>query len=792
MKRYRGILFDLYHFESQIHLWIITPDGKRLMFRDTSYPEIYIHGPDPIVKKFIRRLIELEVLASPPIREFKKLFYENRSVPVIRLKILKPSFLQTIKRKLYAFYGRMDIFHSDIELPTAYMNEKNIHPMGQVEIEVDPWEQDPNPATDHSTPGPRVRSIRCLDSIEAIHYPIPDFRILRMGFLLGHRVGFASENTLRLSFNNRIMDLPGNDRGQIIQNLNRIIQNFDPDILLTSFGDETILPGLFQAAQKLRLPLHLDRDNRPAVNRRIVTKGTSYNTYGSWIYMAPSYPLFGRWHIDVTNSFVYKESELGGVMELSRISRIPVQKLARSSTGAALTSIETRVAMGMNYLVPWQKSAVESPKTAYELLLADKGGLVFTPDVRDGFVHERVVQIDFSQMYPSIMDLHNLSPETVNCDCCQENQAAPVVPETGMRVCVQRRGVVSDALKHILERRAYYKKKIKSGNPAEREMYEPRQNSLKWMLVTSFGYLGYRNAKFGRIESHESVTAIGREKILLAKEIAEENGFLVLHAITDCLFIKEDPDEQPPREAGSPRRSDDRSLSLLLERVRFLCQKIEKRTGIPIDTDGVFDWIVFLPARSDPALPVMNRYFGRFSDGTLKTRGIASRRKDTPLAIARSQERILQTMQSARSIQELHSLHGQIDQIFGDELKKLKTLTNWRELTLRKTVSKNLEDYQVKTATVDTLEDLADMGHTLSPGEKVRYVKLQQRRNSKKAISEERANLKYKTRSPDVDFPYYEKMLRGAFREVWEYFAPIYYFNELEDGQGRFSFRHGF
>ncbi|EMO53823.1 hypothetical protein LEP1GSC172_4439 [Leptospira noguchii] len=30
--------------------------------------------------------------------------------------------------------------------------------------------------------------------------------------------------------------------------------------------------------------------------------------------------------------------------------------------------------------------------------------------------------------------------------------------------------------------------------------YEARQSALKWMLVTSFGYLGYRNAKFGRLE----------------------------------------------------------------------------------------------------------------------------------------------------------------------------------------------------------------------------------------------------------------------------------------------------
>ena len=62
-----------------------------------------------------------------------------------------------------------------------------------------------------------------------------------------------------------------------------------------------------------------------------------------------------------------------------------------------------------------------------------------------------------------------------------------------------------------------------------REIYDRKQTALKWMLVTSFGYLGYRNARFGRIEAHEAVTAFGRESLLQAKEICEEQGFELRH-----------------------------------------------------------------------------------------------------------------------------------------------------------------------------------------------------------------------------------------------------------------------
>ena len=58
------------------------------------------------------------------------------------------------------------------------------------------------------------------------------------------------------------------------------------------------------------------------------------------------------------------------------------------------------------------------------------------------------------------------------------------------------------------------------------------------MLVTCFGYLGYKNARFGRIEAHEAVTAYGRDKLLCAKEIFEAAGFTVLHGLTDCLWVQ--------------------------------------------------------------------------------------------------------------------------------------------------------------------------------------------------------------------------------------------------------------
>ena len=55
--------------------------------------------------------------------------------------------------------------------------------------------------------------------------------------------------------------------------------------------------------------MSLDRD-RVVTERKIETEGRTYFSYGNIIYKPPSYPLFGRWHIDRENSFAHHETGL--------------------------------------------------------------------------------------------------------------------------------------------------------------------------------------------------------------------------------------------------------------------------------------------------------------------------------------------------------------------------------------------------------------------------------------------------------------------------------------------------
>ena len=61
--------------------------------------------------------------------------------------------------------------------------------------------------------------------------------------------------------------------------------------------------------------------------------------------------------------------------------------------------------------------------------------------------------------------------------------------------------IVPLSLEILLKKRAHYKDKRNSTtDPELKRIYDARQTALKWVLVTSFGYLGFNNAKFGRID----------------------------------------------------------------------------------------------------------------------------------------------------------------------------------------------------------------------------------------------------------------------------------------------------
>ena len=239
---------------------------------------------------------------------------------------------------------------------------------------------------------------------------------------------------------------------EVLHALNRHLQRCDPDIIMTEYGDAILLPML-DAPVGCRRTSRCSLNSDPAAGY-FTTNDSSYFAYGKIVHKDGAFELAGRWHLDTENSFMMGEASLDGVVEIARLTQLPVQHQSRSTIGSALSSMQLSWAFRNGYLIPAKKREPEEFKSAATLLLADRGGLIFQPDM--GY-HEQVAELDFVSMYPTIMVEHNVSPETVNCRCCRNT----AVPELGYTICEKREGIVPATLRTVVRKRALYKKEKK-------------------------------------------------------------------------------------------------------------------------------------------------------------------------------------------------------------------------------------------------------------------------------------------------------------------------------------------
>jgi DNA polymerase-2 len=721
-----GWLLDIYPLRDRMILWIRTLKGGSLRLEDPFVFSIHASGKRKALQRLGQRALARGFVTGYSW-ETKREFWSGQEIEVLALRVSDYDRLPRLRSLLFSWEDSISFFNCDIPLSQYYLYSRGIFPLGRCGVEFE---------------GEQLQRIHPLESPWEPEYALPDLAILELSCdgspLLPGRRG----SSLLLRCDGRSWVLDSVPPTEMLQQINRILRHQDPDLVLTDHGDSFLLPSLLRLSRRWRIPLSFDREPVP-IRRALVTEGRSYFTYGKIIYNGPDYPFFGRLHVDRHNSFFYQATGWEGIAEISRLSKIPVQRLARRSAGTAISSMQLDRAFQEGILIPWHKGEPERFKTAWDLLVTDKGGLIFQPALG---LHEGVAEIDFSSMYPTIMVQHNISGETLLCSCCPE----PQVPESGYNICQRREGLVPKVLAPLLARRRAFKERMKQVEGAEKELYCRRQTALKWLLVVCFGYLGYRNSRFGRIEAHEAVTAYGREKLLLAKEISEARGFRVLHALTDALWIV---------KPGMCR-------SELLE----LCAEIQKATGVPIELEGIYNWIAFLPSKVKGDLPVATRYFGALEEGEIKVRGLACRRSDTPPLIQEAQQRILQLLSTCKDSQEYRQRNQEAREILEDYLLRLhQGEVRKEDLLITKTVRQRPSEYKVATPTALALRQLEEVGIELHPGEKIQYLI----KDGRAKVKEERVRASLLLGPDDLyDEGKYRELLLEAAEEVLE--APQY------------------
>ncbi len=143
---------------------------------------------------------------------------------------------------------------------------------------------------------------------------------------------------------------------------------------------------------------------------------------------------------------------------------------------------------------------------------------------------------------------------------------------------------------------------------------------------------------------------------------------------------------------------------------------------MPLEIEGVYKWVVFLP-RKTGTTGALNRYYGLFSDGSMKIRGLELRRSDTPPLITNAQMEMLKVMARADNVAELYGLIPEVIEVLKGYVESVMNGTcELQDLVFTTVVSKELEFYSQLTNGVACLLQLRKRGVKVRPGERIQYI----------------------------------------------------------------------
>ncbi|MGB2842788.1 MAG: DNA-directed DNA polymerase [Halobacteriota archaeon] len=411
-----------------------------------------------------------------------------------------------------------------------------------------------------------------------------------------------------------------------------------------------------------------------------------------WIDSSPSssarQQLYEYAKADAVSTLGIAEKMLPLQIELSRMVGYPLDELTKMGRGRQVESFLTAEAFKKGELVPPKKGAEKT----------FEGGFVLPPEKG---VHEDVIALDFSSMYPTIMISFNVSPDTfVEPNEAEEELDLYVAPEVGHAFKKAPDGFFKRIMSDLITRRKAIKAEMKKYDKTSDEyrLLDIQQQSVKILTNSFYGYTGWSAAKFYKRECAEATTAWGRHFIKRAVTVAEERGFKVIYGDTDSIFAKLTDargDVEDRREA-------------ILEKAKEVSERISKELPLELEIQDFFKSIFFTGKKK--------RYAALTDKGEIVVRGLEVRRGDWCELAKEVQTKvidlILREKDPAAAVKYARSV------IQG--LKEGKTPLD--KLIIYKTLTRKISGYETKQAHVIAAERALASRIVYEVGSKIPYV----------------------------------------------------------------------
>jgi DNA polymerase elongation subunit (family B) len=584
------LVFDVDHSvkgeKGFVRLTCKDEKGRTIVVIDKNFePYFYVEPKEGKLKEYKKKLLTHNFREGrvKRVEEVEKEFFGEEK-KLLKVIVENPRDVYNIRQIVKEWPENLEEYEYAISFYQRYLIDKQIKPMSWIEVKGEEIEE-----KDY-----RVDKVIEASKVELVHSEkeVP-FRILAFDIEVAEEKG--EEKIIMISFvgNDGFKKVLttwkeektpswiefSSDEKEMFQRFVKIIEEKDPDFIVSFNGDGFDFLKLRTRAEKLKVPLTLGRDGSKI---RLVRRGRISSTR-----------IVGRVHIDLFDFIDHilspsmktevltldavaeellglkkkemkwkeiKESwkEKKGLERLAeyclwdseltlRLSEQLLPQIFAISNLTGLIPFDScrytysqldeaylmRKAFQQGVLIPNNPKQEEIMKR--RMKPSYTGGLVIEP--KKG-IHSNILVFDFRSLYPTVIVTHNISPDTLDCEheeCKQKNK----VPGMNHHFCLKKKGFIPRNLEEVVKQRVETKKRMKAlpKDSLEFKKLDNMQYALKIIANSLYGYMGFVSARWYCYTCAACTAAWGRFYIRKIFEMAKAFGFQILYADTDSCMV---------------------------------------------------------------------------------------------------------------------------------------------------------------------------------------------------------------------------------------------------------------
>lgn len=771
MKTTKAMLLDIDYLKEErsiIRLFFKTSKGKLILTDPSFEPYFYITvncNPKEAAKKLMER--EFNGVKIKKIEIVKrKLTPKAEAVQVLKLFFNSTKELKDSREEIRAQEFVTHKREYDIPFGKRYLVDRNLEPLSMYEISYDEKNLE-------------LKGIRKIDekpfelrvaAIDIETYSRGRFSdpkrdpVIMASYVDSEEKIVICTKEIRESY-----AIKAADEKELIKILIDKIKQKDLDIIITYNGDGFDIPYLRERAKQLGIKFDIGADNsEPAMVKKGLDvaariKGRLHVDAYQVLRMLSRFGVVNLVKMDLesVNSALFgeekekiiaeeindiwesgkglerlaeynrKDSEVAYrivkeylplFIELGKLVHYTLFDVSRGSSSQLVEALLIMESFKKRVLVPNKPNEDE---VKARLMQTYQGGFVYEP--LPG-LHENIAVLDFTSLHPTIIISHNVSPDTVNCEHeeCKQKNMSPAKHW----FCMKKKGFLPDVIEELFKERVQLKKKLKSLQKGTHEynITHARQHSLKIILNSFYGTLGYARFRWYSREAASAVTAWSREYVQMVAREAEREGFTTVYGDTDSAFIKIPPEKTQ-------------------EDVKKFLKKINaKLPGVMnLELEGFYKRGIFVTKKTGEQA-AKKRYALIDYNGNLKIVGFEYVRRDWAQVAKETQRKVIEAiLKEGKPEKAIEIVRQKVKELREGKTKK-------EELIIYSQIKKAIESYESIGPHVAAAKKAIARGKSIEEGSVIGYIITK----SGKTISD-KAQLEEYVNEGNYDAEYYIK-----------------------------------